>query len=130
NDTLSYYVVALYGEVESEPTNSVTVIVSGVANSDETMIPVIGRVSVSPNPFSDLAVISYELGKDSVVELKLYNLKGQLVRTLHQGSQSKGFQTLAWEGCDDSGRHVASGIYILQLSLDGKAVKRVKLVKC
>jgi hypothetical protein len=129
NDTLSYYVVALYGEVESEPTNSVTVIVSGVANSDETMVPVISRVSVSPNPFSDLAVISYELGKQSEVELKLYNLKGQLVRILHQGNQSKGLQTLAWEGCDDSGRHVASGIYILQLRLDGKAQQAMKLVK-
>ena len=129
NDTLSYYVVALYGVVESEPTNSVTVIVSGVANSDETMVPVISRVSVSPNPFSDIAVISYELAKQSEVELKLYNLKGQLVRILQQGSQSKGFQTLAWEGCDDSGRSVASGIYILQLFLDGKPHKTMKLVK-
>ncbi|MBP7310556.1 MAG: T9SS type A sorting domain-containing protein [Candidatus Cloacimonetes bacterium] len=129
NDTLSYYVVALYGNVESNPTNSVTVIVSGVGNEDELAPGLIGKLSISPNPFSDIAVIGYGLNKQSEVELKIYNLKGQLVRTLYKGSQSKGEQALAWEGCDDTGRHVGSGIYLLQLKLDGKAQRAMKLVK-
>lgn len=128
-DTLTYYVVALYGNVESAPSNSVTVIIDDVANADELAPQLISNVIVSPNPFSEIAVLNYALGKQTELEIKIYNLKGQLVRTLYQGRQGKGEQALAWEGCDDSGRYVASGIYLLQMKLDGKAQKPMKLVK-
>jgi len=129
NDTLSYYVVALYGRVESEATNTVTVIISGVGNADELAPGLCGKVTVSPNPFTDLAVVNYELDKATRTEMKIYNLKGQLVRTLYSGTQGKGEQHLAWEGCDDHCKPVASGIYFLQMSLEGKALRPVKMVK-
>jgi len=129
NDTLSYYVVALYGAVETEPSNTITVVISGVGNADELAPGLYGKVTVSPNPFADLAVVSYELDKIARTELKIYNLKGQLVRTLYTGTQGKGEQHLAWEGCDDRGRPVAAGIYFLQLSMEGKALPAVKMVK-
>lgn len=128
-DTLIYHVVALYGNIESAPSNSVEVIIDDVSNADELAPPLISDVIVSPNPFSDIAVINYALGKQTELEIKIYNLKGQLVRTLYQGRQGKGEQALAWEGCDDSGRYVASGIYLLQMKLDGKAQKPMKLGK-
>jgi len=129
NDTLSYYVVALYGAVESDPSNSITVVISGVEQADELAPELSSRLSISPNPFRELAVISYTLDKAAATELKVYNLKGQLVRTLFQGTQSKGEQHLAWEGCDDNGRPVASGIYFLQMSIEGKARTSEKMVK-
>ncbi|HNQ44221.1 MAG TPA: hypothetical protein PKI59_07315, partial [Candidatus Cloacimonadota bacterium] len=95
NDTLLYYVVALYGNEESAPSNSVTVIISGVENQDETLIPGLAKMSISPNPFRELAVISYELGKSCEIELSIYNLKGQKVRSLFRGTQPKGEQALA-----------------------------------
>jgi hypothetical protein len=131
NDTLSYYVVALYGGVESSASNSVTVIVEGVENADETISPAAQSLSVSPNPFADLAVIRYNLSQPAKVQMQVFNLKGQLVRTLVDYSQGKGEQLTVWEGCDDNGRHMASGIYFLRTKLEGKicAVKRIVLLK-
>lgn len=129
NDTLSYCVVALYGNVESPPSNIQVVIIDDVGNADELAPPLISDVIVSPNPFRDIAVINYALGKELKLEIKIYNLKGQLVKTLCEGIQSKGEQVLAWDGCDDKGRFLASGIYLLQVKLDKTAQKPMKIVK-
>jgi len=128
NDTLTYYVVALYGSVESAASNTVTVIVSGVESTDETLVPATLNLSISPNPFSDLAVIRYNLPKASEVTMQIYNLKGQLVRTVISETQSKGEQLAVWEGCDEAGRHLASGIYFLCMNIDGKQEKPRRLV--
>jgi hypothetical protein len=129
NDTLSYYLVALYGSVESFASNTVTVVINSVDNEDAQASPATNKISIHPNPFRDLAVISYQISKHSTVELKIYNLKGQLVRTLHQGQQTKGEQVLAWEGCDDREKPVSSGIYLLRITVDGAQRRAVKLLK-
>jgi hypothetical protein len=129
NDTLSYYLVALYGSVESFASNTVTVVINSVGNADAQASPATNKISIHPNPFRDLAVISYQIPKHSTVELKIYNLKGQLVRTLHQGQQTKGEQVLPWDGCDDRVQAVASGIYLLRMTVDGAQRRAVKLLK-
>jgi len=129
NDTLTYYLVALYGAVESSPSNSVTVIIDTVTNADEQAGPPIAAIKASPNPFRDLAVISFQISKQSEIELKLYNLRGQLVRELHKGTAEPGEQVLAWEGCDDRGQDLPAGVYLLRLSIDGKTQKPLKLLK-
>ncbi|MDD4148016.1 MAG: DUF1565 domain-containing protein, partial [Candidatus Cloacimonetes bacterium] len=87
-DTLYYYLTALYGSVESASSNTVMVILNSSANEDEQSVSGVSKLSVSPNPFSELAVITYELDKQSDTELKVYNLKGQQIRTLNKGMQS------------------------------------------
>ncbi len=129
NDTISYFVVALYGSVESAATNSVTVIIDCVSNQDAELVPGIAKLSSSPNPFRELAVITYPLAAKSEVELKIYNLKGQLVKRLYAGSVDKGDQVLAWEGCDDQNRELPAGVYILQLRINGKAGSTLKVLK-
>ncbi|MDD4805703.1 MAG: FlgD immunoglobulin-like domain containing protein, partial [Candidatus Cloacimonetes bacterium] len=129
NDTISYFVVALYGSVESAASNSVTVIIDCVANQDAQIVPVPAKLTSSPNPFSELAVISYQLEAKSEVEIKIYNLKGQLVKHLYAGSQDKGDQVLAWEGCDDRNQALPSGVYILRLQENGKYRQPLKLLK-
>jgi len=96
---------------------------------DDQLVPPALPVSIYPNPFMGETSIRYHLDKACPVNLKVYNLRGQLVRTLYTGTQGKGEQHLAWEGCDDKGRPVAAGIYFLQLSLDGKVLRPVKMVK-
>jgi len=96
---------------------------------DDQLVPPAMPVSIYPNPFMGETSIRYHLDKTSPVSVKVYNLRGQLVRTLYTGTQGKGEQHLAWEGCDDRGKPVASGIYFLQLSLEGKALSPVKMVK-
>jgi len=129
NDTISYFVLALYGTVESSASNTVTVIIDCVANQDELEVVGSGRITVAPNPFRELAVISYELPQKSEIELKIYNIRGQLVKHLYRGTQTKGVQHLAWEGCDDDARHLPAGVYLLQMSVDGAGKKPHRILK-
>jgi len=122
-------VVALYGSVESAATNSVTVIIDCVANQDAEQVPEKGRLSSSPNPFRELAVITYPLTTKSEVDCRIYNLKGQLVKHLYAGSQDKGDQVLAWEGCDDRNQELPAGVYLLRLSIDGRPRTTHKMLK-
>ncbi|MDD3548319.1 MAG: FlgD immunoglobulin-like domain containing protein [Candidatus Cloacimonetes bacterium] len=128
-DTLYYYLSALYGSVESASSNTVMVILNPSANTDEQALPGYNKISVSPNPFNELAVISYTLEKQSEVELKVYNLKGQLIKTLHKGSQNKGEQVLAWDGSDNRNQAVSAGLYFLRLSASGGILKTHKVLK-
>jgi len=73
-----------------------------------------------PNPFSSLTHINFSTGKEtSNLTLEIYNLKGQLVRHLTQGSFAKGDHSVLWDGRDDSGRPVSSGVYIATLVAPG-----------
>jgi hypothetical protein len=107
----------------------VEVVINPVGNEDENMPAVALSISSYPNPFRESAEIRYQLEKQSAVELKIYNLRGQVVRTLHQGQQTKGEQVLAWEGCDDRAQPVAAGIYLVRMTVDGEAGRPLKLLK-
>jgi hypothetical protein len=73
-----------------------------------------------PNPFNPATTISYDLPKDAKVSLKVYNSSGQAVRTLVNEAQSKGHKSVLWNGKDDSGQIVGSGLYICRLEAAGK----------
>jgi len=68
-----------------------------------------------PNPFNPDVRISFNLAKSDDVELNIYNLRGQKVRTLQKGKLSGGNHVLRWDGRDDSGRSVGSGIYFARI---------------
>jgi len=73
-----------------------------------------------PNPFNPTTTISYDLPKDAKVSLKIYNLFGREVRTLVNEAQSRGHKSVVWNGKDDSGQIVGSGLYIYRLEAEGK----------
>jgi hypothetical protein len=68
-----------------------------------------------PNPFNPATVISWQLAVGSHVELVIYNLLGQRIRTLLNSRQSAGSHQVQWNGRDDNGEDVASGIYVFRL---------------
>ena len=68
-----------------------------------------------PNPFNSSTVISYQLKESSEINLAVYNLLAQKVKQLRSGFQEKGFYQLRWDGIDDDGRLLGTGIYILRL---------------
>lgn len=68
-----------------------------------------------PNPFNAVTQIRYYLSKDGQVELTVYNLLGKKVKALIDERQSKGEKIVFWDGKDDSGEEVASGVYFYQL---------------
>lgn len=95
--------------------------------SDGPNIPVPlvnGIKSIYPNPFNPITTISFSMEKDAPVEISIYNQKGQAVRRLAASSMSKGNHRLSWDGRDDNGRSVSSGIYLMKLNLGGALFTR------
>jgi len=68
-----------------------------------------------PNPFNPVTTISYDLPDDGLVELTVYNMRGEKVTTLMQGKQKAG-SYMNWDGTDRNGGKVSSGIYILRIA--------------
>jgi hypothetical protein len=68
-----------------------------------------------PNPFNPSTVISYELPGKSMITLKVFNVSGQVVKTLVDGVMEKGRHRIEWDGTNDSGKKAASGIYFFRL---------------
>lgn len=73
-----------------------------------------------PNPFNPTTSIQYTLPEKSNVQLTIYNLKGQRIRTLIHGPVDAGAHNLKWDACDQNGMPVAAGIYIYQLHAKGE----------
>jgi len=78
-----------------------------------------------PNPFNPSTSISYILPKHSKVEIVIYNDLGQVVRTYDQGRQEAGTYEVTWNGCDEKGEVVPSGVYYYQIITDGTRETRV-----
>ena len=68
-----------------------------------------------PNPFNHHTVIQYNLSKPTEVSVTIYNILGQKVRTLVRKARQGGLMTVIWDGKDDRGRDLSSGIYFYQL---------------
>jgi predicted outer membrane repeat protein len=79
---------------------------------------------VSPNPFNPATVIRFELAAAGRVQLALFDARGRRVTDLLDGGerQDAGEHQLTWRGLDRRGRAIASGVYFLQLSVDGEVV--------
>ena len=78
-----------------------------------------------PNPFSPSTTISYALpsGGERVC-LHVYNITGQLVRELVNEPQESGVYTVHWDGRNDRGAHVSSGIYFYRLEAGSRSLVR------
>jgi len=83
-----------------------------------------------PNPFNPSTTIQYTLAQPGPIRLGIYNLRGQLIRTLVQASQPAGTHQINWDGRDEHGLQVASGIYLASLSSSGRTANhRMMLMK-
>jgi len=83
-----------------------------------------------PNPFNLSTEITFQLPVASSVSLKIYNTRGQLVRSLIEGNQTSGVYTVNWDGKDRAGNEVASGIYFYKLSAGNfSSIKKMVLLK-
>jgi flagellar hook assembly protein FlgD len=68
-----------------------------------------------PNPFNPMTTIDYSLPEQSQVTLEVFNVLGQRVKTLADMVQPAGRHRIVWDGKDDQGKDVASGIYFYRL---------------
>jgi hypothetical protein len=83
-----------------------------------------------PNPFNQTTKIEFTLAKSGVVSLNIYDILGRKVRTLVSEHLSSGYKSVLWDGKNDSGKDVASGIYFYQLKVgDFSETKKLVLLK-
>ena len=125
------------------PNNTViTLVVTATSNSG---VPVRGTVSVkvkntggaagvaasaAPNPFNPSTKASWTLKAAGSVTVKIYSLEGRLVKTLHDGYSPAGVSEAQWNGMDNAGRKVPTGVYFLTVQSAGtKAVQKLYLMK-
>lgn len=82
-----------------------------------------------PNPFNPTTRIKYNLPSKSYIFLRIFNLKGELIRTLVEGEVGPGDQSVQWDGSDESGRMVPAGIYLCQMKseLSTKSIRMIFL---
>ncbi len=65
-----------------------------------------------PNPFRENTSLSLKMPSESPLKLRVYNIRGQCIKTIHDQALAKGDHLLQWDGKDDSGRTCASGVFI------------------
>jgi hypothetical protein len=84
----------------------------------------------SPNPFNPTTMIAYDLPAASQVRLEVFNILGQKVNTLVDEFQEAGSHSVVWNGVDNHGSAVASGVYFYRISAGANnAVKKMMMLK-
>ena len=83
-----------------------------------------------PNPFNPETTIRYDLPEAGAVRMCIYNVSGQRIRTLADGESSAGNHSVTWDGRNDAGRDVASGVYLCRLAAgEFSALRKLVLVR-
>ncbi len=83
-----------------------------------------------PNPFNPSTTIRYALPSRGDVTLEIFNILGRKIRTLEQKEQAAGNYAVVWDGRDNAGREVASGVYFYRLKADDfEATQKMLLIK-
>ncbi len=126
----TYFVTAIYGEYESEPSVEYTI---EHTNSGNEIIPKVTKLHGNyPNPFnpssagrSPSTTINFELAESSKTNLSIYNIKGQKVKTMVDEYLNAAKYSYVWDGKDDQNVAVTSGVYFYKF----KANEHVELKK-
>ena len=134
NQRVTDYLVPVPGSVQAvalDPDDWVLCDKQEIVSTATGALPAVVTLgAIHPNPFNPRTVIPYSLSRDGRVELAVYDLAGRRVRTLLDGTRAAGPGEAVWTGCDDAGRPVPSGTYLVRLRAgDAVAVRRAVLAR-
>lgn len=88
----------------------------GSAVQDDNVVPAMnGLNNAYPNPFRDETTVKYSVSGSVQTEISVYNLRGQKVRSLVSGRKTAGDHSVLWDGKDDLGKPVSSGVYYIRM---------------
>jgi len=91
--------------------------VSSLAAPEEEIPPMAAKLMQNfPNPFNPETTLSFALPQASPVTIEVFNIKGQKVKTLIKDSFAPGQHSVVWNGTDDKGLSVSSGVYFYKMS--------------
>lgn len=128
--THEYWICTLFNNpmMLSDPSNVVTVNIG--VDSDDQIAPAEVSVSVSPNPFQYSTQIGVKSEAGASVDLAIYNVRGQLVKSFELTADNSGNASAAWDGSDNLGNPVNSGVYYYRMHSAGRLRNgRVVLMK-
>ncbi len=134
NTTLAQYRYKDLAEYEAQHTKHWDMLMA-LSNLPETdnfveMIPDKVDVMNYPNPFNPDTTIRFGIPKSGNAEVSIYNLKGQLVKSLFKGYKEAGYHSVVWNGRNRNNQSVASGIYFSKITCEGKSkVTKLMLMK-
>lgn len=94
--------------------------VNGIPAEPETASLQMALYDNYPNPFNLATTIAFQLPQPSQVRLSIYDLQGAMVRTLAHGDVSAGYHMIRWDGCDDRGNVMISGVYFVRFEARAK----------
>ena len=126
----TYYITAVYGNGESEPCEPVTA--TPFATPDDDMVAVYKTELHGnyPNPFNPSTIIKFGMRNSEFGIIEIFNIKGQKVKTLVNGHIEAGNHSVVWNGKDDNGRIVSSGLYFCVMKTnDYTNIKKMLLLK-
>jgi hypothetical protein len=87
-------------------------------------------VSAHPNPFNPSVAVEWTLPRPGLLAVKVYDVRGALVRTLHDGAVATASGRLVWDGADGEGRGVPSGLYFVETRAEGQVdVLKITLLR-
>jgi PKD repeat protein len=119
------------GEFIGTKINYITVLDPDLNENEKTEIPVQNALfSNYPNPFNPTTSISFSIERDGFVSLDIYNIRGQKIKSLVSENKATGNHSVVWNGTDESGRNVGSGIYFYRIITDKfTSTKKMVLMK-
>jgi hypothetical protein len=94
---------------------------------DSQNSPEVFMIDNYPNPFNPETYIGFNLTEDSFITLEVYNIKGQLVKTLADEYLRAGNHKILWQGRDEANRPVSSGVYFYRIS-NGSLIETKKMI--
>jgi hypothetical protein len=117
--------------VDLEPEfEGISVALSQAVNDNSLMPTEFALMQNAPNPFNPTTQISYDLPQATNVRLTVFNVLGQNVKTLVNDFQEAGTRSVIWNGTDNSGSSVASGLYFYRIEADNfQATKKMMMLK-
>ena len=129
--------VGLGGETTTIAYSNTEFCSENTGDNEDNIVYKTALIGAYPNPFNPSVAgrspdtnIQFSLKEKSSVKLEIYNLKGQLVKSLHEGLLNAGFHNIAWNGKDNCGSYCASGLYLYILKVESKKfIKKLMLIK-
>jgi hypothetical protein len=94
---------------------SVTSTATGVGDDTGGEVPRFALYQNVPNPFNPVTTVRYSLAEPGRVAIRVYDVAGRLVRTLRDRREAAGERSVVWDGTNDAGRHVGSGVYFCSM---------------
>ena len=91
---------------------------------DDGLPAALAITGVAPNPFNPRTTVSFAMPQAAQARVQVFDLRGHLVRTLHDGRLEAGRHDVVWDGTDRAGRTVATGVYFVRLDDGRQAVTR------